>query len=81
MVLLKENIAGFVHVEMLPHCNYHSILSLRISSSEYLCKVGRKVKLTLITSKLFTCLKFMIDGVSDLPFQGTPVAINLLILC
>jgi hypothetical protein len=39
------------------------------------------VKLTLVISMLFTCLKGMIDGVSDLSFLGTPVAINLLILC
>ena len=48
MLLLTENIAEIISVEMLPNCNYQSVLSLRFSCSEYLFKDGRKVKLNFL---------------------------------
>ena len=80
MLLLTENIAGLVYVEMLPNCNYQSVLSFRFSGSEYLCKDGRKIKLTFYIHA-FHALQSYDRWVADLLFLGISVAINLLILC
>jgi len=81
MFLLTEKFGGFVLLEMLPNCNYQSVLSRRFSCGVNLCKGGREVKLTVFTSVLFRYFKGMTDGVSDLPFLERSVLINLLILC